>query len=157
MSQSNYTRKTCDVVRRVAVSQPAVPLTVVEVIGYSNGEFDVFHHVCVGIETRHIREYSLVVHKNEPERLGGPRPTRFDARTMREEGWRFECETVEHNPMFIDSEFGIVSTGDGLVCGAGVAFFVTTRTGEPDPDYDAKMANAKLLAGMRPKREAGAA
>lgn len=157
MSQSNYVRRTFDVVHSVTVSQPAVPLTVVEVFRGEGGKVEIVNHACVGIETRHIREYSLVVHRNEPQPLGGHRPKRLDARTLREEGWEFYDQHTDHSPMFIHPTWGIIAINDKIVCGGDTAFFATYAN---DPDYDAKLKEAteglEINAEAEAKAEAGA-
>lgn len=141
-------RKTFAVTRSVTVSQPAVPLQVIEVLRAEDGTFDLVRHACVGIETRLVREYSLVVGRNQPD----PRPSRLDARTLREEGWRYESDHAEHAPMFVDRVWGPVSVADPIF-GGDVAFFATYPN---DPDYGAKLADAKETLEMLAKTKGGA-
>lgn len=142
-------RKTFAVTRSVTVSQPAVPLRVVEVIRADDGTFVIVEHACVGIETRLVREYSAPLHPKEYQK-----PRLLDARTLREDGWRFDGESVEHYPMWIDREFGVVTMGDNSAQCSNVSTFAT-YTG--DPDYDAKLADAKESLELSAKAKGGAA
>lgn len=145
---SQLVRKTFAVTRSVTVSQPVVPLQVIEVLRADDGTFDVVRHACVGIETRLLREYTLVVPRDRP----APRPTRLDARTLREEGWEYDSDRVEHAPMFVDRVWGPISVADPIF-GSDVAFFATYAN---DPDFDAKLADAKEGLEMSAKAKGGA-
>jgi len=154
MSQSNYTRRTCAVTRSVTVSQPAVPLTVVEVCRGDGGTTEIARHACVGIETRLVREYSIVVHRNQPEPFGGHRPKLLSGRALRDEGWEYCGESIEHYPLFLDREFGVIPIDSDLVNGGNVYYFTTYAN---DPDYDAKLNDAKGILEARAARKVGAA